>query len=388
MFWIATAHAFTLDPPVRVGDEMMGLAAAGDTVVLTGPQDRGFNQDLVVLTSADRGLTFTTDVVVSDLFRTPDLWCFVQPGNGNPVALSADGMHRVVAQVFQLEDSRVPEIGTYTPVQWGALGLWRDDGAGWSAAHALDAMTDLCDGRGRRCMHLDSAEDLAVSDDGDVAWTTYVATDDPPQWLSANRLWLARSVRGVPAALPIDLSTTLSIPERGGWRSRVATDETGDQVFVSFDMAYRGQLAASTDGGATWITHTAPGVGGDVAVARDSGEVFWALWSFGGQGAEVHVRSSVDGGQTFGAPTRVRAPASAPEYLRFAASRDGRTLAMAYMAARGVELQVSEDGGATWAAHWIDLISFWQFDLAMSDDGDTIYVFAYDGDAWLVRATR
>ncbi|MCB9686792.1 MAG: exo-alpha-sialidase [Alphaproteobacteria bacterium] len=388
MFWIATAHAFTLDPPVQVGDRMMGLAAAGDMVVLTGPQDRGFNQDLVVLTSADRGLTFTTDVVVSDLFRTPDLWCFVQPGNGNPVALSADGMHRVVAQVFQLEDWRVPEIGTYTRVQWGALGLWRDDGAGWSAAHALDAMTDLCDGRGRRCMHLDSAEDLAVSDDGDVAWTTYAATEGLPRWVGANRLWLGRSVRGVPAALPIDLSTTFSIPEQGGWRSRVATDETGDQVFVSFDVAYRGQLAASTDGGATWITHTALGIGGDVAVARDSGEVFWALWSFGGQGAEVHVRSSVDGGQTFGAPTRVRAPLSDGEYLRFAASRDGRTLAMAYMAARGVELQVSEDGGATWAALWIDVYSYRQFELAMSDDGDTIYVFAYDGDAWLVRANR
>ncbi|MCB9686793.1 MAG: hypothetical protein H6738_13285 [Alphaproteobacteria bacterium] len=331
MFWMATAHAFTLDPPVLVGEDVAGLAAAGDTVVLSGREARGYTSDLVVQTSGDRGVTFSSDVVVSDLERTLDPWRTLWDVEGYPVALSADAAQRLVAVSAILRDSRVPDHNPYTPVEWGALGVWREDGAGWVRAHVVDAMTDLCSAPGRRCMHLNDVSDLAASDDGDVSWTTYHGWDQYQQRNPGlgNQVLLARTVRGVAVGAPIDLSTTvLADPTGNEFDARVATDATGDEVLATFEApgalgtSVR-VLAVSQDAGATWMSHTVDGSGGDVALARDAGTVLWATGWYGGGGSEIRVRTSVDGGQTFGAPVTVVQPTFAFSYLRLAVSRVG-----------------------------------------------------------------
>ncbi|MCB9686790.1 MAG: exo-alpha-sialidase [Alphaproteobacteria bacterium] len=410
MLWIAAAHAFTVQPRVRVGsDEITGLAAAaGDTVVVSGGKYNGFNQDLVAKTSVDRGLTFTSEVVVADLYRFRGFRS-TSPGVRFPAALSSDASVRLVAGNLWMSDYRVPWIGAYDPVKWGALGVWRDDGAGWGPAHVVDAMTDRCATLGRGCMLLVEVTELAASDDGSVAWTTYLGDDhhgqvDPGH---GRQVLLGRTEHGVVVGAPLDLSAAVLPNDLSNERDpQVATDITGDQVFVAFGSLGSPMgagyvagvtLAASVDGGATWTTNTVDGGGGDVAVARDTGEVLWAVANLVGGVSELQLRTSTDGGQTFGAPDILAVPQVYTDHLRLAVSRDGGTVAIAYsgdlfagQANAGIaHVLVSEDAGATWTDLSLGLRCYDEFELAISDDGDTVYVLgANNGDAWLVRATR
>lgn len=399
--WFAMAHAFTVEPSVRMGDSLTGLAAAGDTLVVADQSDRGFTQDLVVWTSTDRGVTFTSEVVVRGLWRQNGYETF-GPGDRFPLAISADATRRQVAGNVVMWDSRVPG-SLYDPVEWRSLVSLRDDGTGWRWAHAVDGMTNRCVGPGRRCLEMVDVNDLVTSDDAVVSWTTYMAYDRSGG-RAPRQVYLARMESGRWVGAPTNLSDLLVPNDFSESEPRIATDITGDQVFVAFNGlgtptgagGYHGghTLASSTDAGLSWNTQTVDAYDGDLAVARDSGEVLWAVSNTDAGAVVIQLRTSTDSGQTFSAPTTVVTPLRGSSPLRVAVSRDGQTVAIGYVESwippgtSQNHLLVSEDGGTTWSDLRLRLWSY-SFDVAMSDDGDTVYVTGNDSlGGLLVRVTR
>ncbi|MCB9686789.1 MAG: exo-alpha-sialidase [Alphaproteobacteria bacterium] len=415
-WWTNVALGFTLQPTVPLDTRTVtGLAVAGDTVVVTLVDD-GVPNDILARTSLDGGLTFGPRELVHSVTRAPDAWHRLTPLSTTAVGLSADGLERSVAGGILMTDSRLPPLFSYPPVtvdvEYGAAGVWRDDGAGWVPAHFLDAMTDRCDAGGRSCMLLAQVDDVAVSDDGDVVWSSYTGWD---HYLQANpgrrgQALITRAVRGSAVGAPIDLSARLLADDRTmELGARIATDASGDHVVAAL---YRGSspveqhLGVSFDAGATWQDTMVEGAASDVDYARDADIVAWGVIRTSPVEYAIDVRTSTDGGRTFGAPVTVHAsvhgspPSLMIDELRLAISRDGQVMAVVHEEDRcspscggapDVVLRVSEDGGATWTRLGVLTTTYAAtYRVAVSDDGDTIWVAARDasGGSNLYRATR
>ena len=179
-------------------------------------------------------------------------------------------------------------------------------------------------------------------------------------------------------------------------------------------------LAASIDGGSTWALRGAATdafYDSDVDYARDAGRVVWAyhrgFYFIADDPSVIVTQTSDDDGVTLSPPIVVAAKETLPDGgtmqvtdpVRVATSRDGTTIAVVHAEEHcdtgrgclgGTEgfatvLDVSEDGGAHYqhlgaVAHTF----FADFDVAISGDGNTIYVTSgtLGGGSIMIRAIR
>ncbi|MCB9688086.1 MAG: exo-alpha-sialidase [Alphaproteobacteria bacterium] len=382
------AAAFTLEPSVFVTSEFAThLDAGGETVTITWGST-GAAREVAGVTSGDRGVTFGPREVIQAVPPTLGAYRRLAPAGDAAVRHSADGTIRVVLGSVTMKDVRLPPVYSSQyltiPVEYSSLATWRSDfGGPWLASSFVDWMTDRCDAGGSRCAKLGEVG-LALSDDASVGWAAYCIEQNYYHPGQMTDVLVTPVVMGGPAG-PVARMSDVPVHGSDCHFLDVATDASGSTVLVAWGPYVH--LTRSVDGGVSWTELYLPYENSsDIEIVRDTGLTVLATgaWDPLVIGSTwIQIRTSLDGGATFDPPVVVDAtPSIQVDRVRLAVSRDGSTMALLYGVGGptgDVVLTVSEDGGGTWSR--VGVVGRWTstptFDLAMSSEGDEIYVTRY-----------
>ena len=214
-----------------------------------------------------------------------------------------------------------------------------DSGASWAAANPLSG-----DGV--------NAEfpDITMSSDGTratVIWYTESTLVRAASSTDGGDTWTVRTIAG-----PISASRN----------PRIAGSDDGNRlvaVWGEYSTEDVLRVAVSSNGGTTWSTpvdlsdSSSSADDPAVSVSADGTQAVAAYTQNDGLDDRVRIRTTSDGGLTWGSPVTLSDAGGNADDPQIAQSADGNHLAVAWVRSDGlntrVQIRVSSDGGTTWA---------------------------------------